>query len=200
VALPDIQVRVRQIMQNQFGLLSSIVSGYLRVIRFLAGVSMGLIVLIMLAQVFYRYVLGDSLIWAEEMCRYLLIWQTFLVLGLAYSRGEFVAIDFLPSALAPRGRWVLRAVMAVPVFVFLGLMAWYGYDFASRFDAQTIPALDFIWIALTGEPLGLSIRYVYVSVTVGLALMALHVVADLVLTFRRQFIENTGDINVQTEA
>ena len=154
---------------------------------------MGLIVVIMITQVFFRYVLGGSLIWAEELCRYLLIWQTFLVLGLAYSRGEFVSLDFVPSFLPPRGRWLLRAVMAVPIIGFLVLMAWYGYDFASRFDRQTIPALDFIWTSLTGEALGLSIRWVYVSVTVGMGLMALHVVADLLATCQRQLIQNQDD-------
>ncbi|MEC8794791.1 MAG: TRAP transporter small permease subunit, partial [Pseudomonadota bacterium] len=56
-----------------------IVRGYLMTVRVLAGICMALIVVIMIAQVFARYVLGDSLIWAEELCRYLLIWQTFLV-------------------------------------------------------------------------------------------------------------------------
>lgn len=182
------------------GPLARVVAGYVRTIRLLAGVSMALIVAIMITQVFFRYVLGGSLIWAEELCRYLLIWQTFLVLGLAYSRGEFVTLDFVPAALPPRGRWILRAVMAVPIVAFLLIMAWYGYDFASRFDRQTIPALDFIWTSLSGEPLGLSIRWVYVSVTVGLGLMSLHVIADLVVTYRRQFLMNADDPKPNTEA
>lgn len=187
-------------MTNTPGALARFVNGYVRTIRLLAGICMGLIVIVMITQVFFRYVLGGSLIWAEELCRYLLIWQTFLVLGLAYSRGEFVTLDFVPSALSPRGRWILRAVMAVPIITFLLVMAWNGYDFASRFDRQTIPALDFIWTSLNGEPLGLSIKWVYVSVTVGLALMSLHVVADLIVTGRRQLIENADDPKPSTEA
>ncbi|WP_407493013.1 TRAP transporter small permease [Pseudooceanicola sp. MF1-13] len=187
-------------MTDSPGALARIVAGYVKVIRLLAGTCMALIVAIMITQVFFRYVLGGSLIWAEELCRYLLIWQTFLVLGLAYSRGEFVTLDFVPSALPPRGRWILRAVMAVPILAFLLVMAWYGYDFASRFDRQTIPALDFIWTSLTGEALGLSIRWVYVSVTVGLVLMSFHVVADLIVTYRRQLIDNIDDPKPMPEA
>ncbi|MGO4854036.1 TRAP transporter small permease [Phaeovulum sp. W22_SRMD_FR3] len=177
-------------MQDRAGGFARFVAGYVGIIRTLAGLCMALIVVIMLAQVFYRYVLSDSLIWAEELCRYLLIWQSFLVLGLAYTRGEFVALDFVPVMLSPRWQWILRAVMAVPILLFLGAMAWYGWDFASRFHRQTIPALDFIWTALTGEALGLSIFYVYISVTVGMVLLALHVVADLVMTFRPQCLGN----------
>ena len=167
-----------------------IVRGYLMTVRVLAGICMALIVVIMIAQVFARYVLGDSLIWAEELCRYLLIWQIFLVLGLAYQRGEFVTLDVVPMQLPPRGRWVLSAVMAGPILFFLGLMAMHGYTYAARFESQTIPALDFIWESLTGNPLGLSIRWVYVSVTVGLSLMGVHVIADLIARFGPEFRNN----------
>lgn len=186
-------------MADPNSVLTRVLHSYLRIIRLLAGTCMALIVAIMITQVFFRYVLGGSLIWAEELCRYLLIWQTFLVLGLAYSRGEFVSLDFVPGLLPPRGRWVLRAVMAIPILGFLWAMAWYGYDFASRFDRQTIPALDFIWTSLTGEALGLSIKWVYMSVTVGLALMSLHVVADLIATCRAQLVENRAAPDLPAE-
>jgi TRAP-type C4-dicarboxylate transport system permease small subunit len=173
--------------------LSPLARAYLAVIRIGAGLSMALITVIMVVQVFARYVLGDSLIWAEELCRYLLIWQTFLVLGVAYSRGDFVALGFVPDMLNTRSEWVLRAVMAVPILVFLWLMAMLGADYAARFDRQTIPAVDFIWESLFGQPLGLSIKYVYYAVTVGLLLMAAHVVADVILRFRPQFL-GQGDV------
>jgi len=163
--------------------LSRVVSTYLMILRFLAGVSMAVIVMVMIAQVWSRYAMGGSLIWAEELCRYLLIWQTFLVLGLAYSKGEFVAIDFLPMMLSAKGRWVLKAVTSIPVIGFLALITVYGADYASRFGNQTIPALDFIWGSLVGRPLGLSISYVYISVSVGSALMIVHVMADLFTSY-----------------
>ncbi|ASM75128.1 tripartite ATP-independent periplasmic transporter, DctQ component (plasmid) [Pseudosulfitobacter pseudonitzschiae] len=166
--------------------LSRLVSAYITTLRFVAGTSMAIIVLVMIAQVWSRYVMGGSLIWAEELCRYLLMWQTFLVLGLAYSKGEFVAIDFLPSHLSARGKWVLKAICAIPIIVFLALITMYGAEYASRFSNQTIPALDFIWGSLFGHPLGLHIGYIYISVSVGCALMILHVAADVVTSFGPQ--------------
>ncbi|WP_052418422.1 TRAP transporter small permease [Pseudooceanicola atlanticus] len=168
--------------------LSRLVSAYIQCLRFLAGLSMAIIVVVMIAQVWSRYVMGSSLIWAEELCRYLLIWQTFLVLGLAYSKGEFVSLDFLPGVLGDKGKWLLKAITAVPIVIFLAVVAYYGADFASRFGRQTIPALDFIWEAIAGRPLGLSITYVYISVTVGSVLMILHVLADVVTSFGPQML------------
>lgn len=163
--------------------LALAVSIYLTVLRVFAGTTMAIIVVVMIAQVWVRYVAGGSLIWAEELCRYLLIWQTFLVIGLAYSKGEFIAIDFLPAALSDRGKRILKLVSAVPIVAFLVVIAIYGADYASRFSQQTIPALDFIWGALFGDRLGLSIKYVYISVSVGAVLMILHVCADVVVSF-----------------
>lgn len=165
---------------SSFSALKTLTSVYVAITRALAGSCMALIVSIMVVQVFYRYVLGESLIWAEELCRYLLIWQTFLVLGLAFTRGEFVSLDFIPERLSPFGSWLLRVIMALPILVFLWTIAWFGYEFAGRFDQQTIPALDFIMTSVTGQELGLSIRWVYIAVPIGMVLMSLHVIADLI--------------------
>jgi TRAP-type C4-dicarboxylate transport system permease small subunit len=156
---------------------------YVRLVEAFAGITMAIIVIVMVAQVVARYLLGGSLIWAEELCRYVLIWQTFFVLGLAYSRGELVVLDLLPYLLPRGARLALKVVMAVPIIAFLWIVGSNGYVYAGRFGSQTIPALDFISQSLTGKPLGLSITYVYVSVAVGSALLALHVAASLVADF-----------------
>jgi len=156
---------------------------YRNIIRFLAGTTMLAIVLIMIAQVLARYVFNASLIWAEELCRYLLIWQTFLFIGMAYQRGELVAVDVVPDMLGPRSRLALKALMAIPILIFLYLMAVNGYDYATRFGHQIVPAVDFIWMSLTGHGIGLSIFWVYVSVAVGSVLLAAHILAALVGDF-----------------
>lgn len=157
---------------------------YSRAMRLLAGTSMLAIVVIMIVQVFARYVLNASLIWAEELCRYILIWQTFLFIGLAYQRGELVAVELLTDLLSPARRFVLKALVTIPVLIFLGLMVIYGYSYASRFTHQTLPALDFLWSSMTGRDLGLSVRWVYISVAVGCALLMVHIVLSLVADVR----------------
>ena len=43
-----------------------------------------------------------------------------------------------------------------------------------------IPAVDFIWMSVVGEGLGVSVFWVYVSVCIGSALLSLHVLASIV--------------------
>lgn len=164
--------------------LAGPIGWYTAVMRFLAGASMLIILLIMVAQVIARYVFDASLIWAEELCRYLLIWQTFLFIGLAYQRGELIAVDILPLLLKPAPRLALKIVVTIPILVFLYLMTVNGYAYSTQFSGQIVPAVDFIAMSLIGRGVGLSIFYVYVSVAVGSALLALHMIAEIIVEAR----------------
>ncbi len=137
------------------------------------------IVVIMIVQVFARYVLNASLIWAEELCRYILVWQSFLLIGIAYYQGELIVLDVLSSRMSPTVRFVLRLLVAIPVCYFLYLIVKHGLIFAGRYQAQTIPAIDFIWTSLVGKPAQVPIFWVYVSVPTGCAILLVHILAGL---------------------
>ena len=179
-------------MQDEPSLLSRMGRFYVFSMQLAAGCLMALIVTVMVAQVVARYGFDSSLIWAEELCRYLLIWMTFLLLGLAYENGQFVALDVFPLMLSPRWRHALRIVLSLPVLCFLAIMTWYGWDYASRFTNQTIPAMDFIFQNLFGRPAGLSVRLVYVSVSIGCFLLSTHIIVDVIRSVRA-FLKNQPD-------
>lgn len=152
---------------------------YRDAMRIFAGTSMLAIVIIMIVQVFARYVLNASLIWAEELCRYILVWQSFLLIGIAYHQGELIVLDVLSTKMSPIVRLLIRLLVSIPVCYFLYLMVRHGLVFAGRYQAQTIPAIDFIWTSLVGKPAHLPIFWVYVSVPVGCAILLIHIIAGL---------------------
>ena len=154
---------------------------YLRVLENVGGAAMAVIVVVVTIQVIMRYVFNASLIWAEELCRYILVWITFLLIGLAFHRGELIAVDLLTARLKPVWRYGFKLLVSIPLVIFLGYIVVNGYRFASRMGIQTIPALDFIWSSLTGqEEAEISVFWVYVSVAVGCTLLILHIVVALV--------------------
>ncbi len=63
--------------------LSRFINRWVEFSLFGLGFTMTLIVAV---QVFCRYVLNNSLFWAEELSRYLLAWLTFLGASVAYRR------------------------------------------------------------------------------------------------------------------
>ncbi len=158
---------------------------YLATLENLGGAAMAVIVVVVTVQVVMRYVFNASLIWAEELCRYILVWITFLLIGLAFHRGELIAVDLVTVRLRPTLRFAFKLLVTVPLLVFLGYIVVNGYRFAVRMGVQTLPAFDFIWSSLTGqEEAEISIFWVYVSVAVGCALLILHILVALAVEWR----------------
>jgi len=59
----------------------------------LGAFALALMVLIILAQVFFRYVLNNALPWPDEAARFCMLWMTGLMAPAAYRMGGFVSID-----------------------------------------------------------------------------------------------------------
>jgi TRAP-type C4-dicarboxylate transport system permease small subunit len=78
-----------------------------------------LMVLIIITQVFYRYVLGSALAWPEEASRFLMLWSAGLMIGTAYRRGGFVAIELLVTLLPKLIRHVLTLLLLAVAMVIL---------------------------------------------------------------------------------
>ncbi|WP_299948151.1 TRAP transporter small permease subunit [uncultured Ruegeria sp.] len=75
----------------------------LRLGRAVGVVAIAFMVIAILIQVFFRYVLGNALPWPDEAARFCMLWMTGLMAPTAFRRGGFVAIDmlqrFLPRVL-----------------------------------------------------------------------------------------------------
>ena len=76
------------------------------------------------AQVFFRYVLTASLPWSEELGRYIFIWMSFLGIAAAYYKGRHVAFDLL--LLKVRGsvkKWLVIAIDLLTVVMAAAMIA-----------------------------------------------------------------------------
>lgn len=57
--------------------------------------ALGIMLVFILVQVFFRYVLGNALPWSEEGSRFLMLWMTGLMVPTAFRQGGFVAITMI---------------------------------------------------------------------------------------------------------
>ena len=157
--------------------LTNIAKAYRMLMVAVLGALMAILFAVMCVQVFFRYGLNDSLIWAEEVCRYLLIWVSFLACGVAWQRGEIAAMRILVEAVPARAAALLALLADAAVLVLLGFLIVYGWRYAVFSGGQTMPAADFIWNDVFGGEgsTNLSLFWVYVAVPVGAALLGIHV-------------------------
>jgi TRAP-type transport system small permease protein len=104
-------------MCNGLGFVNA---GLLALGRWIGAACLGLMVVVILTQVFFRYVLNNALPWPEEASRFLMLWSTGLMAPTAFRRGGFVAIDMVVRML-PR---LVAAVLSVFLMVVTILVLW----------------------------------------------------------------------------
>ena len=83
----------------------------LRVGRWIGVVAVAAMVVAILVQVFFRYVLNNALPWPDEAARFCMLWMTGLMAPTAFRQGGFAAIDTLTAALPKRACDVLMLVL-----------------------------------------------------------------------------------------
>lgn len=130
--------------------------------RVLLMALLALMSVLVFANVVLRYTTGDSIVWAEELSRYLMIWLTFLGAGLVLRFGGHLAIDNLQDAVSERAGIILRALILLAVAGFAVAMIWLGGSYILRAWAQTTPVMEL--------PFGL----VYSTLPVGFLFLLIH--------------------------
>ena len=61
------------------------------------------LLVVMSAQVLWRYVFNDPIYWSEELARYLFVWLTFLAASMAFRDHKHMAVDLIQPFLGPDG-------------------------------------------------------------------------------------------------
>ena len=113
-------------------------------------------------QVFYRYVLNQSLFWSEELARFMLVWLTFLGTSVAYKRQAHPGVDILTRRLTPSRRKAAAVVTHLLSLGFFLIMIVYGIHFAHFVRLQISPALTLPkWIILSIIPFSGVILFIH---------------------------------------
>ncbi|MFM1989258.1 MAG: hypothetical protein RJA99_2215 [Pseudomonadota bacterium] len=138
-----------------------VVLGLRRVLTALSVLLLAAYFVAVLLQVFYRYVLNDSIFWAEEFVRSTMIWGVMIATGLVAAQRAHIRVELLEDWLPPAGRRVVVFVANALSLGFCLILAWAGVELVERTWFQRSPMLDIPkW-------------WVYVAIPVGAVLEAL---------------------------
>jgi tripartite ATP-independent transporter DctM subunit len=99
-------------------------------------------VVILSAGVFTRYVLGNPLVWSDELATIVFLWLAMLGAVVAYRRGEHIALTVLVRRSAPRVRAVLEAISSVVAAVFVIELIPATLKFFQQEQIDLTPALN----------------------------------------------------------
>lgn len=122
----------------------------------------GMMVCVTVAQIVCRLA-RHSLLWSEEVCRFMLVWATFLGASCVYKAGAHISITLLQNMMPPAVNRAMRILVHVVCIVMFCAVVYYGAIYASK-QFQLAPALR------------IRLSYMYYSIPIGFGLMILHAV------------------------
>ena len=152
--------------------------GFDTVIGYVVTSAMAVLSAVLILQVFFRYVMNDSLEWGNDVPRLAFIMVVVLSIPLAFRFNAHVGMDFDLTKLKFISKSAVHRFNAIFLLILFATVSWYAAQLAAKTWDQMMPGLNL--------PVGLF----YLSLAVGQAHCCLHVVRVLI----------TGALPEHTEA
>lgn len=123
---------------------------------------------VILVSIFFRYVLNDSLVWSEQVCRYLYVWMVMLGMPIVYRAKGNVAFDLFYNKFSTRIKQLFHVITDLLIACFSGFLALQGLKYTILKGSTIITGINL--------PQG----YLYVSQTIGGVIMILFVIEHII--------------------
>lgn len=113
----------------------------------IAGLTTVIIIMITLAGVFMRKVMGQPFPWIEEVQLLLFVWAIFFGASVAFRTGSHVGIDIIAERLPEKGRKILDLFIFTVSTIILAYFLWASYGLSVNAAAKLTPYLKLpYWI------------------------------------------------------
>ncbi len=126
-------------------------------------------------QILMRFVLEQPAEWTEVLIRFSLIWMVFLAIPAAFRQGAMVSVDVLYRWSPPALRRVLDWVVALAALTLIGIVIWYGWDYAQRGGVQSMAGLESV-----------SMFWAYLAMPVGGLFCTVGIIGNLIDPLRME--------------
>ena len=145
----------------------------LRLGRQLAWIAIGLMVVIILIQVYFRYVLNSALPWPDEAARFLMLWMTGFIAPSAYRWGGFVSIEMLFRMLPSRMVKIVTLMLLMISLLVLVVGLQFGLKHVESGWLFSSSSLKWPLHLIGMEAIRVKLAWMYMSLPVGLAMMTM---------------------------
>jgi TRAP-type transport system small permease protein len=147
----------------------------------LIGLLLSAIVLVILTQVFFRYVLSQPLSWSTEVATGLMLYVAFIGFAIGVRDNAHVALNLFERRLGDRG---LRVVRIVQLAFLGGVLLALGVGTVQYISEQSDVT----------TPAGLPLWTILVAMPIGSALGVLHVIVEIVSPTPEQIISEEREL------
>jgi TRAP-type C4-dicarboxylate transport system permease small subunit len=138
------------------------IEGINRIVQIAVIIGFSVLVVLVMMQIIWRYVLEIPLPWSDEAVRYLLVWVTLLSIAVAHRNDSHIRLDFFVQRLPRIVRRIVWILFNGITFAFLLLLLIYGIPHATLGRFTYSPGL------------GITLFAAYVSVPTAAGVMLLN--------------------------
>jgi TRAP-type transport system small permease protein len=135
-------------------LLNRLLRNYNKSIEIITIILFCFMIISVLIQVFYRYILSNPIMWIEELSRILLIWNIFLGSIIAHYNYEHPGIDYFINKIPSYLRKYFELFIHTIIYIVIICLFFYSIR------------LYFLLKFIKTPALGLGFRYIIISVTI----------------------------------
>ncbi|MFP8968425.1 TRAP transporter small permease [Pokkaliibacter sp. CJK22405] len=141
----------------------------------LLGLCLTLMVALLAAGVFFRYVLNDPLVWSESIAKLLIVWMTFIGTSVCFAENNAIRVDSLVECFSPKAKRAVRTLIDLITLGTIAYMAWLGFIYFSTTLTSTSPILG---ISIGVFSLGMPLMFVF---------SCLHIITNLIAPLSAEF-------------
>ena len=146
-----------------------------KIASFIAGTLIGVMTLVILYMVYFRYVVNDTPYWSEEVARCMMLWMTFCVLPISYRIGSNVALDIVINKFS--GRFLILFETFIHILILLFIINFFYQSLSFVQSGMGARAYSF----------DLQIGYIYLILPISFTCMFLVSIEHLLTRIKRFF-------------
>ena len=142
------------------------------VVKLLLTIILISMTIIMVLQVFSRFVIDLPLHWSEEVTRYLGIYAVFFGAALAVRHNDLIAVEIIPDLLKNNAKKLIKVVGLIICIIFFVILLVQGWNLVQQVSTQKSPAMQ------------ISMSIPYFSLPLGALLLILNAIVAIILTMK----------------
>lgn len=144
-------------------------------------VFLGVAIIIIAFQIFFRYVLENPLWWSEQTARCLFIWMMMLSVPIIFRRKGAVAFDLLVNAMPEKIRDIIHIAAQCVVLFFSVSYCYYGIELCIQTGNRIISGIE--------VPQNL----MYIAAPISMFILTLVILEQMAAECKCLFHKNTGE-------
>jgi len=158
------------------------IDGLNKAVSVVLAVMLAVMAILIIVQIFCRFVINYPLHWTEELARFLMIYVVFLGSAIALRHSRLIAIEALAEAVKPRVRKWLKIFVMLVSMVFFVILLNQGLEIQNVVGRQTSAGL--------GIPMSLP----YAAIPIGALLLFVNAVAVIIETLTKPATEENTQL------